>query len=158
PFACAPLKDDLPVIPGQDGGLDADVGPHDGQDATPLIDAGDGSSEAPPRLDGAAPGTLDPTFGDKGWAVVRTPLDAAQARVISRGLVVLPAEAGASAGEIVALGVLSGVTDKVLVRLSKDGQTDPSFGGGLVFVPGKGPGDDLYHVVRDSRGRLVVSG
>jgi uncharacterized delta-60 repeat protein len=98
----------------------------------------------------AAPGDLDPSFGDSG--VTRTHIGAADS--FDRA----DAVALDASGRIIVAGTTStpiGDDELVIVRYLADGSLDPTFGaGGIVKSDAGAPGD----VAVDSLGRIVVAG
>jgi uncharacterized delta-60 repeat protein len=99
-------------------------------------------------------GALDPEFGVDGWAIVDVPGCATVANAVAvqtDGRIVLAGEA---------LDFESGSKDFAIIRLTKDGTVDTSFGqGGVVLTDFLGGTDDGAFAVSIQRnGRIVAAG
>jgi uncharacterized delta-60 repeat protein len=99
-------------------------------------------------------GALDPEFGVDGWAIVDVPGCATVANAVAvqtDGRIVLAGQA---------LDFESGSKDFAIVRLTKDGTVDTSFGqGGVVLTDFLGGTDDgAFAVSIQSNGRIVAAG
>lgn len=106
-----------------------------------------------PSLISAAPGDLDPTFGDGGIVITRgsniNNLNAAVGMAIQAD------------GKIVAVGdgATGNTWDFAVVRYNTDGSLDKSFGGtGIVLTPVGNSHDQAYSVVIQADGKIVVAG
>ncbi len=96
----------------------------------------------------AAPGDLDPTFGNAGITLLGGVSDDP------------PAIAVAPGGKIVVAGTLpTDPAQLTAVRIDRDGQFDPTFNAGAVAHTSVGGASaDAQSVAVDSRGRVIVAG
>ncbi len=103
--------------------------------------------QAAPR---SGPGTLDPSFGDQGWAVASF-----GARTLGSAMAVQ------RNGDVVVVGTVTnrGTPSFALARFRLDGALDTTFGGdGRVTTAFTPNGGQAYAVAIDGHGRIVVAG
>jgi len=101
----------------------------------------------------AAPGDLDPTFGNGGIVITRG--NSLNHLDYALGMAIQPD------GKIVVVGdgSISGlIGDFAVVRYNTDGSLDASFGGGIVITPVGNSQDQARSVAIQADGKIVVAG